>query len=39
MGQYFDRYEKYSTNGEVKPLPGIRIPEASTDKKIVYKKN
>jgi hypothetical protein len=39
MAQYYDRYEKFKTNGEIKPIPGIKIPESSTDKKIVYKQN
>lgn len=34
---YFDRYEQFRTNGEVKPVPGIQIPILSTDKSIVYK--
>jgi hypothetical protein len=39
MAQYYDRYEKFKTNGQIKPVPGIRIPEAASDKKVVYKKN
>jgi hypothetical protein len=35
--QYFDRYDKFKTNGEVKPVPGIYIDPAPTDKQIVYK--
>ena len=37
MPSYFDRYLKFRTNGEVKPLPGITIPESSSDKQVVYK--
>ena len=39
MAQYYDRYEKFKTNGVIRPIPGIRIPEAASDKKIVYKLN
>jgi len=39
MAQYFDRYNKFRLNGEVKPLPGIIIPSVSSDKSIIYKKN
>lgn len=34
---YFDRYSKFRNNGNVKPLPGIKIPFSSTDKSAVYK--
>lgn len=37
MAQYYDRYEKFRANGEVKPVPGIIIPIASTDKSAKYK--
>jgi hypothetical protein len=37
MAQYFDRYSGFRVNNEVKPLPGIKIPEASTDKVVIYK--
>ena len=39
MAQYYDRYEQFKTNGEVKIIPGIKIPTAPSDKKIVYKQN
>ncbi len=39
MSVYFDRYFSFRINGSVKPIPGIKIPEKETDKKIVYKKN
>jgi hypothetical protein len=39
MAQYFDRYNKFRNNGQVKPLPGITIPSTSSDKSIIYKKN
>lgn len=37
MAQYFDRYEEFRSNNQVTPIPGIKIPEANTDKKEVYK--
>lgn len=37
MSKYFNRYEKFTSNGEVKPIPGIQIPVGSGDKTIVYK--
>ena len=39
MPQYFDRYENFSDNGQIRPIPGIKIPEAPSDKKVVYKLN
>ena len=37
MATYYDRYEQFRDNGEVKPLPGIPIPVESTDKQARYK--
>jgi hypothetical protein len=37
MPDYFDRYNKFKKNGEVKPIPGIKMSPKSTDKKVVYK--
>ena len=37
MAQYYVRYSKFRTNGEIKPLPGISITESSSDKFAVYK--
>lgn len=37
MAQYFDRYSGFKANNEVRPVPGIEIPETSTDKYAVYK--
>ena len=36
MPTYFDRYSFFRTNGEVKPVPGIVIQNASSDKFITY---
>jgi len=38
MPSYFDRYKTFKENGEIKPLPGITIPELSGDKQAIYKK-
>jgi hypothetical protein len=37
MAQYFDRYSEFRFNSNMKPLPGIKIPENDTDKKMIYK--
>jgi hypothetical protein len=38
MAQYFDRYKNFRVDGEMKPLPGIKIPESSSDLFALYKK-
>ena len=38
MAQYFDRYSSFRENGEIKPLPGITIPDSNTDVYALYKK-
>lgn len=37
MPVYFDRYKQFKVNGESKPVPNIIIPNASTDKEVLYK--
>lgn len=37
MPQYYDRYGSFRTNNEIKPLPGITIPELPSDKYAIYK--
>ena len=37
MATYFDRYAKFRANGEIKPLPGIKITPISSDKQEMYK--
>lgn len=37
MAQYYDRYENFRANAEVKPMPGIPMPVNSTDKQVLYK--
>lgn len=39
MPRYFDRYEEFREGNSIQPIPGIRIPLADTDKKVVYKEN
>jgi hypothetical protein len=36
MAQYFDRYNKFRQNGEMKPVPGITIPDSGSDKYAIY---
>lgn len=38
MAQYYDRYNGFRFNSEVKPIPGITIPQSTEDKIVVYKK-
>jgi hypothetical protein len=37
MAQYFDRYNNFKVNNEIKPIPGIYIPSSSTDMTLYYK--
>jgi hypothetical protein len=37
MADYYDRYASFRTNGNMKPIPGIIIPDSSSDKNMVYK--
>lgn len=37
MARYIDRYSNFRFNGGMKPVPGITIPESSSDKVILYK--
>ncbi len=38
MAQYFDRYNNFRVNGDMKPLPFISIPVSQDDKYFIYKK-
>ncbi len=38
MPAYFDRYKNFKSNGNIKPLPGIPIPQDGEDKYVMYKK-
>ena len=35
--QYLDRYDRFRSDNDFKPLPGIKIPEKNTDKYLTYK--
>lgn len=39
MANYFDRYGKFRNNGNIKPVPGIKIPILSSDKSGIYKQS
>ena len=39
MASYYDRYGKFRGNATMKPVIGITIPIASTDKTVVYKQS
>ena len=37
MAEYFDRYGSFRVNAGMKPIPGLGIPSAGSDKNMVYK--
>lgn len=37
MAGYTDRYSQFRFNDTMKPIPGIIVPEASTDSSYIYK--
>ena len=37
MATYFDRYAKFRTNAQIKPIPGIKIAPTTSDKQEIYK--
>jgi len=37
--QYYDRYQKFKVNNEIKPLPFIKVPVQSSDVSVEYKRN
>ena len=37
MASYFDRYNEFRGDGNMKPVVGITIPEGPSDKQVVYK--
>ena len=37
MASYFDRYEKFRTNNDIKPIPSINIPVDPSDKQTLYR--
>lgn len=38
MAKYFDRYEQFRGEGDLKMVPGIKMQRATTDKQVIYKK-
>lgn len=38
MAKYFDRYESFRANGDLKMVPGIQIQRLPSDKQVIYKK-
>jgi len=38
MAKYFDRYESFRANGDLKMVPGITIQRIASDKQVIYKK-
>ena len=39
MSGYYYRYAKFRENGNIKPIPGIKIPFLSSDKTAIYKQS
>lgn len=37
MANYVDRYSQFRVNAGMKPLPGIKIPQQSTDLTFIYR--
>lgn len=37
MARYNDRYSKFRNNGQMHTLPGVKIPNNSSDKTAIYK--
>ena len=37
MADYYDRYGNFRVNAGMKPIPGLGIPSASSEKNMVYK--
>lgn len=37
MTSYYDRYDLFKNAGVITPVIGIKIPEKSTDKQVLYK--
>ncbi|MHA1988960.1 MAG: hypothetical protein ACW98D_20260 [Promethearchaeota archaeon] len=35
--KYLDRYDRFKSDSDYKPVPGIKIPEKNTDKYLTYK--
>jgi len=37
MATYYDRYKQFKVDGDIKPMPGIRILDGPEDKEVLYK--
>jgi hypothetical protein len=37
MPRYFDRYENFRFNGNMKPIPGLTLTQVDSDKTVIYK--
>jgi len=37
MAKYYDRYSDFRFNGKISQIPNLKLPEAPSDKSIVYK--
>jgi hypothetical protein len=37
MATYYDRYKQFKVDGDIKPMPGIRILDGAQDKEVLYK--
>jgi hypothetical protein len=37
MARYVDRYLPFREDGKIKPIPGLKLPDADTDLSYVYK--
>jgi uncharacterized membrane protein len=37
MATYYDRYSGFRGNSNMKPIPGINIPDTTSDKTMMYK--
>jgi len=37
MAQYYDRYNQFRIDGDMKPIPGLTLPIGSSDKVILYR--
>ena len=35
--QYLDRYKRFKSDDNYKPVPGIKIPNKGTDKMVIYR--
>lgn len=36
MARYYDRYNDFRVNNSMKPIPGLKIPQISSDKTVIF---